>query len=195
MNKTERFQAHQVQETWMPNPAAHLQNPRDAYHFDWTVSQLKGRSGDSILDVGSYDGWLDFLLIKQGFKVQGVEAIPNLCKSAEAYAAQHCPSYRVHQGFFDEVEIGDRFDVVLCYETLEHIPLDMVPAYVSKMEAIAKKTVLISLPDQKHEDNPQHLWTPRYGLLLALWGRKKGFEMTYKPYPGLPANFLIRWDV
>lgn len=193
MDRAERLQAHQVQGTWVPDPEAHLQSPRDAYHFDWTVSQLKGLSRCSILDVGSWDGWLDFLLIKQGFKVEGVEAIPDLCTSALSYPGKG--SYRVHQGFFEDVQIDQRFDVVLAYEVLEHIPLALVPEYVAKMEAIATRRILISLPDQNHQDNPQHLWTPFYALILSMWSHKRNFEMTYKPFHGIPANFLMSWDL
>lgn len=200
VNKAERLTAHQVQGTWVPNPEAHLQSPRDAYHFDWTLRQIGyERHGDnagwSILDVGAYDGWLDFLLIKKGYKVEGVELIPELCQSAESYLPAK-GSYRIHQGFFEDVEISSRFDVAICYELLEHIPISMVPVYVAKMEAIAGR-ILISLPDQSHKDNPQHLWTPTFDLIRSIWGWKPDFEMTYKPYPGtsIPPNFLCSWSV
>lgn len=192
MDKTERLQAHAVQGSWMPNPQAHLNSPRDAFHFFYTLALLRDLPGASILDVGSYDGWLDFLLLDQGYKVEGVEAIPELCASARSYAS----GYVVHQGFFDEVKIDKHFDVALCFETLEHIPLDAVPAYVAKMEAIATRRILISLPDQRHEDNAQHLWSPSMDLIQSMWGNKKGFSVTYKTYPGtdVPPNFFIRWD-
>jgi 2-polyprenyl-3-methyl-5-hydroxy-6-metoxy-1,4-benzoquinol methylase len=203
MNRTERQAAHAVQGTWVPNPDAHLKNSRDRYHFYWICRQLgldlDGRynSGTTVIDIGCYDGWLDFLLIEAGFLVEGVELNPNLCESARNYAAQKKINYRVNQGFFEDVAIDRRFEVAMCLETLEHIPLDMVPVYVAKMEAIATGTILISLPDQRHEENAQHLWTPSMDLILSMWGLKKNFEVTYKPYPGtdIPANFLIRWDL
>jgi SAM-dependent methyltransferase len=197
MNRAERQAAHAVQGRWLPNPEAHFQSPRDAYHVDWTRSKLQGQSRCSILDVGAYDGWLDFLLMRDGHKVEGVELIPELCESARGYAFKNAFTYTIHQGFFDEIAIDKRFDVVLSYETLEHIPLEMVPVYISKMEAIATRSIFISLPDQRHEDNAQHLWTPSMSLILSMWGLKKNFEVTYKPYPGtdIPANFLIRWDI
>ena len=196
MNRAERTAAHAVQGSWMPNPEAHLQSVRDAYHFDWACAQIKDLRHCSILDLGAYDGWLDFLLMRLGHKVEGVELIPNLCESARTYAKAKGLGYKIHQGFFEDVAIDQAFDVVLSFETLEHIPLDMVSVYVAKMEAIATRRILISLPDQRHEDNIQHLWTPDFDLILSMWGRKPAFELTYKIYPGtdIPANFLIRWD-
>lgn len=194
MDRAERQAAHAVGGTWMPSPEAHLQNERDAYHFDWTIHQLRGLHRCSILDIGAYDGWLDFLLMREGHKVEGVELDENLCKSAMGYAQANNLQYTVHQGFFEDVEITHCFDVAACFETLEHVPIEMVPVYVAKMEVIATKRILISLPDQKHQDNPQHLWTPSFDLIRSMWGHKKGFELTYKPYPNIPASFMIRWD-
>lgn len=193
MNRHERVKAHAVHGSWVPNPESHLDSPRDAFHFFYTLALLRELPGASILDVGCYDGWLDFLLMEKGYHLEGVEVIPELGEYARAYN----PGYIVHQGFFDEVKIERHFDVALSFETLEHIPLDLVPVYVSKMEAIATKRILISLPDQKHEDNPQHLWTPTQYLVTSLWGWKKGFRLTYKTYQGtgVPANFFIAWNL
>lgn len=201
MSRAERLQAHAVSESWIPSPEAHLKSPRDAFHYWWTLDALgydsdRGMNDEKILDVGAYDGWLDFLLIKNGYQVEGVELIPELCKSARMYAQTHNIKYQIHQGFFEDIQIDRRFDVAICYEVLEHIPLDMVPAYVAKMEAIAE-SIHISLPDQRHQDNPQHLWTPTFDLIRSMWGAKSHFLLTYKPYPGteIPANFMISWSL
>lgn len=194
MNRAERTAAHAVQWSWMPNPKAHLQSVRDAFHFKWANEAIQGTS---VLDVGAYDGWLDFLLIETGYRVEGVELTPELCESARAYARAQKIDYAIHQGFFEDVAIDRHFDVVLCFETLEHISLALVPVYVAKMEAIATRRILISLPDQRHEDNAQHLWTPTFDLIRSMWGHKPAFELTYKPYlgTGIPANFLCSWSV
>lgn len=198
MNRSDRLHVHQVNGTWMPNPEGHLQSIRDGQHFYWTLAQLQDLPGAQILDVGCYDGWLDFLLIRKGFKPHGVELILELAQSACAYAHANQLDYLVMQGFFDEMPaFSTRYDVAICYEVLEHVPLDLVPVYVGKMEGSATKRILISLPDQKHEDNPQHLWTPTEALAREMWGARKGFSITRQDYPGtdIPANFFIRWEL
>src|SRR5206468_3473215 len=98
---------------------------------------------------------------------------------------------------FDFTDPVQKYDAVLAYEILEHIPLEDVPAYVAKMEGLARYRILISLPDQRHEDNAQHLWTPHLGNIGDMWGHKKRFNVDYVEYPGtdIPANYLIRWEV
>ncbi len=197
MNRAERLQAHQVNGTWMPYPEAHLQSIRDGQHFYWTLAQLADLPGASILDVGSYDGWLDFLLIRKGFKPHGVELIPELARSAMAYANANQLEYLCYNNFFDLTDPIQKYDAVLAYEVLEHIPLESVPAYVAKMEGLAKSRILISLPDQRHEDNLQHLWTPSEDLICDMWGENNGFTLERSEYNGtdIPANFFIRWEL
>lgn len=162
MDKNERIQAHNhyVPETYVPNPRAHLSRDRDRKHYDFSVRELNAYNCKKVLDVGVWDGWLDFLLMDQGFQLEGTEIDPNLCKAASNYASKHYPSYVLHQGFLDELSFNSKFDAILCYEVLEHIPYEAVPAQIQKMLSLAP-LLLISLPDQNHLDNqPQHLWTP-----------------------------------
>lgn len=202
MDKAERLKAHSGHGGWMPDPKSHLNSPRDAFHCRWALKAIedipvsKYGAPTSILDVGCYDGWLDFLIMNEGYDVEGVEIVSELCESARMFAKAHDLNYKIHNGFFDDVVITRNFDVVFSFETIEHIPLDMVASYVTKMEAIATQRILISLPDQRMEDNAQHLWTPSYELILNMFGRKKNFQLTYKPYHGtdIPANFLFSWD-
>lgn len=198
MNRAERLTAHHVGDIWMPNPEAHLQSVRDAAHFNWTIDQLHDIPGATILDVGSYDGWLDFLLIGKGFKVRGVELIPALAESARSYALAHGLEYAVYEGFFDQLHLtGLTYQVGLCYEVLEHVPFEMVQTYVTNLETRATRRILISLPDQRHEDNNQHLWSPSIDIIKSLWGTRKDFKLTTQAYPGtdIPSNFFISWNL
>lgn len=197
INRQERLQAHQVDGTWMPYPEGHMQSIRDAQHYYWTLAKLKDMPKASIIDIGCYDGWLDFLLIRKGFNVDGVELIPELARSAMAYASANNLQYLVYNNFFDLTDPIQKYDVALAYEVLEHIPLESVPAYVAKMEGLARRRILISLPDQKHEDNSQHLWTPSVELICDTWGNNKAFSLERAEYNGtdIPANFFISWDL
>ena len=199
MNRIEHMRRHEMPlpAGYMPNPEGHLGNPRDGYHFHWTRNQLADLPGCSVLDVGCWDGWLDFLLIGAGHFVHGVELMPNLALAAIAYAQKHGhESYCIYQGFWDEIGIPRYYDVVTCFETLEHVDLGLVPAWIAKMEAVATKRVLISLPDQDHRDNAQHQWTPTLALCHDLFVGKRNLKIEYKDYSGteIPANLFIRWD-
>lgn len=199
MNRVEHIQRHQVRLTpeYMPNPRAHLQSERDRFHFSWTLRQLALLPGASILDVGCWDGWLGFLLMEEGFRVHGVELIPDLALAARRYAAAiKAKGYHVYQGFFDKLSINGSYDVVTCYEVLEHLPIELAAEYIEKMDALANRHCFVSLPDQRHEDNDQHQWTPSGDLIDELFWHKKNYALEYRDYPGtgIPGNWMIRWD-
>jgi 2-polyprenyl-3-methyl-5-hydroxy-6-metoxy-1,4-benzoquinol methylase len=197
MNREERIAAHDVAGIWLPRPVEHLYSSRDAKHFRWTLEKLADMPSCSVLDVGAYDSWLNFLLMEKGYACHGVELIPNLCASAREYARIHgLNDYKVYQGFFDEVDITEQYDVVMAYEVLEHVPLDVAYHYVARMEKIAAKRIFISLPDQDMKDNPQHCFTPSKQMIENWFGNRKGFKLEYQTYPGteIPGNFFISYD-
>ena len=209
MNLADQIARHQVPGVWMPNPEAHLNSVRDRTHFEWAknkIASLHDLMPDTlkILDVGCYDGWLDFLLLDyfEATEIDGLELIPNLCASARAYVeANGIKNYRTIEGTLwaagNPAHVRHDYDAILCFEMLEHIYLEEVPQFLILMEAINKPTgrILLSLPDQRHEDNPQHLWTPTKSVIDELLKNKKGATVEYKSYPGtdIPGNFFIEY--
>lgn len=199
MNKEERISAHNISlnSDYVPNPDLHMKNVRDAYHYAQAVSIARNYQVETILDIGCFDGWLDFLLIEKGYKVTGVELIKELSDAAMRYAYRNSLDYFVHTGFFDEIEIEKPYDLILCFETLEHIDILTLPDYIKKMESLAKKAILISLPDQDHRENNQHLWTPTEYFIRYTWGNKKNFSLSYKRYDNsrIPSNWFITYEI
>ena len=198
MNRNERLQAHwvSVPDYYLPDPQQHLLNPRDCAHFEYSRQTLTNCK--TVLDVGCWDGWLDFLLIKEGFEVEGVEVVTGLGKAAQRYADIHNLKYKVYDGFFEELLLEKKYDAVLCYETLEHVHPQGVERYIAALEATSGAKVLISLPNQKHEDNsPQHLWTPTLEVITQLFGHKPNLNVIYRDYPGttIPGNWFIHYTV
>ncbi len=197
--KKDRVLVHEmkISSNYMPDPHSHLNNERDRFHYYKTLNAFVSSNSCSALDVGCFDGWIDFLLIEQGFKLTGVELMEPLVQAARKYAEVKQLDYTIYQGFFEEIEIDQKFDLVICLETLEHIDLKLVPEYIQKMKSLATKGLFISLPDQKHEDNTQHLWTPTENLIRKMWGNKKNFSLEYHTYQdsNLPANWLIYFEV
>lgn len=231
MNLAEQIARHQVDRVWMPQPDAHLLGVRDRTHYEWARDALlagTAMGGNDVLylshayenpereklitpvqvlDVGCYDGWLDFLLIKgclskRSLHIDGLELIPNLCASATAYAeANGVTSFRSIQGTLwaagNPAHVRTDYNAVMCFEMLEHIPFEDVAPMLTLMENVCAPgaVILLSLPDQRHEDNAQHLWTPTKPVIDELLKHKKGATVEYKSYPGtnIPGNFLIQY--
>ena len=198
MDRSERLAAHQnlvIPAGYLPNPSSHLYGPRDMSIFRWMCNAMQAGQCHSMLDVGCWDGWLDFLMIERGFEVTGVELVPELVTAAKQYATLNHVDYTVYRGFFDELEIIGRYDAVAALEMLEHVALDEVPAYVAKMESLAVKKVFIALPDQDCSKNGQHLWTPTEELIKEMWGARRDFVCQRWCYsPSIPDNWMISWS-
>jgi SAM-dependent methyltransferase len=195
---------HEVKlpEGYIPVPGAHLANARDCEHYLHTLQIMFQNNYNSILDVGCFDGWHPLLLARDEFEVVGVEFISDLCNAGKRYAEYHkLPNIKFIEGTIIEAETIllpklEKFDLVTCYEVLEHIPLSEVPRHLAKMEELGK-TVSISLPDQKKEDNIQHQWTPDKDLIYDIFGGKNP-DIIYKTYPTapqVPGNWFITYHV
>lgn len=196
MGREERISAHSVRlpEGYVPDPMSHLGNTRDSNHYLKASKWLKEIGAKTVLDVGSYDGWLDFLLIGKGFRVTGVELIPDLMDAAVRYGNRNFVEYEALGGYFLDVEFDGRtFDAVLCFETLEHMPLEDAKESARRFAAMARKGVMVSLPDQDHHVNHQHLWSPNEEVIRDIWGGLPGFKVEYQSYPGttIPGNWFI----
>lgn len=183
------------------DPSRHLNNCRDARHYQYTASMLGIRKKLRGLDIGCYDGWLDFLLIEAGHGILGVEFRSELVDSAKTYARKK--GYTEEQfdclhGFIEHVNLAKmKFDFVIAYEVLEHIPLEDIGPLITTLEThmTPNGLMMISLPDQVHTLNPQHLWTPTESLIYEMWSEKPFFAMSRYEYPGtdIPANWMISW--
>jgi 2-polyprenyl-3-methyl-5-hydroxy-6-metoxy-1,4-benzoquinol methylase len=195
MNKAHFLELHKmaIPEGYLPDPYRHLNNARDKVHFDWALKNLTGCS--TVLDVGCFDGWLDFLLMDQGFKFEGVELVPELARAANNYAKSKALEYQCYEGLLTELDLRKKYDCCLCFEVLEHLPLVEVQEYLSIMENLTNKLILISLPDQKIEDNIQHQWTPSLKQVIDLFGEKKDFEFAYVRNDRTVPNFFISYKI
>jgi 2-polyprenyl-3-methyl-5-hydroxy-6-metoxy-1,4-benzoquinol methylase len=195
MNKARQLELHRMDVPigYLPNPSRHLNNARDLLHFEWALKKLI--NCNSVLDVGCFDGWLDFLLIDRGYKLEGIELVPELARAANNYARSKSLDYRCHEGLFTEIIFSKKFDCCICFEVLEHLIIEEAQEYISLMEKITSELMLISLPDQKKEDNFQHQWTPTQDLIFELFGSKKDVEFSYVKNANTVPNFLISYNI
>ncbi|WP_370323414.1 bifunctional 2-polyprenyl-6-hydroxyphenol methylase/3-demethylubiquinol 3-O-methyltransferase UbiG [Salipiger bermudensis] len=120
-------------EWWDPNgkfKPLHMMNP---VRLDYITNQIAGEfdrrlgtgnpfAGLRILDIGCGGGLLCEPMARLGAEVVGVDAAPRNIPVAEAHAAQSGLDidYR-HTTAEDLAEAGERFDVVLNMEVVEHV--------------------------------------------------------------------------
>ncbi|MDP2652255.1 MAG: methyltransferase domain-containing protein [bacterium] len=91
---------------------------------------------ESALEVGTGPGWMARILKENNLAVTTVDINPALNPDYVA-DVNHLP--------FEE----SSFDVVCAFEVLEHMPFETLSQNLSEMARVARKRVIISLPDQR----------------------------------------------
>lgn len=186
-------------DNYVPHPGSHLTNERDCEHYLNSLTIMMDREYKSVLDIGSYDGWHAILLARDEYDVTGVEFIPSLVQAARRYIEQSkVPNVKIIESDWIKAQPCKMcYDLITCYEVLEHVPWDMVTDWVSKMERYGK-TIAISLPNQNHEENAQHQWTPTEDLIGEYFSKKRNVKIEYKEWPttpNVPGNWFITYDM
>ena len=112
----------------------------------------------TVFDAGAANCGVMRLLEAKGFEVQGIEysewVVTNFCKDFldEPKRIQIGP---IHLATF----VSTRFDLVLCTDVLEHIPLKDIPNTLSKISQLAKPGgnvfLVIASDPSKHENHPE----------------------------------------
>ena len=127
---------------------------------------LAGLSKGSLLDVGTGRG--ETLTIAKGYghDVLGTEVVPFLLKPPVIQYAQ------AHALPFPD----GRFDHVTCFDVLEHLLRDDIPAALREFQRVARKTVTVSACDRSHvykgvelhvSAMPMEAWD---ALITGTWG-------------------------
>lgn len=96
----------------------------------------------SVLDVGCGDGRITNRLVSKYGRVCGLDG------SEEAL--KHVKSETVLGGVAPLPFPDKSFDLVLCCEVLEHLPFETYPAALKELERVAKKYILISVPNDQN---------------------------------------------
>jgi 2-polyprenyl-3-methyl-5-hydroxy-6-metoxy-1,4-benzoquinol methylase len=203
MNST-IYQKHNVEvpQNYLPIPESHFNCDRDLYHYNYTAKYLVAHPEiKTLLDVGAWDSWLGLIIATYaetyGMHVTTMELIPGLAMSAYKYAEKNnIKNFLSLIGSFEDYPIPkeQRWDLITCYEVLEHVQSYEVPAFLKKIEAHADH-VILSLPNQNHLDNPQHQWTPTDKNIESMFGEKKNINISYVEYQSkTPGNWFITYD-
>ncbi len=113
------------------------------YHI---LNKLACLDFDSYLDVGAAEGYSAYLI----GKLFGVKV--SLCDFCEEFCNKSRDLFGMDSKVADGSELpykDNEFDVVLCTETLEHIP--DLPKALSELIRVARKAVVITVPHESPE--------------------------------------------
>lgn len=125
------------------------------------IDHVRRAEPKTLLEVGIGNGFLTRYLRAHGIDTHTVDFDPRLGPDTVA-SVTDLP--------FDDKS----FDVVCCFETLEHLPFGDFGRALSELRRVARRRVLVSLPDV----------TPSLRLRLAYGFRESVFDV-FRDYPAL----------
>lgn len=106
----------------------------------------------SFLEIGSGSGILGPILKHYGIQYHSVDIDEKLN-----------PTY---VGSVTDLPVADSaYDVVACFQVLEHLPYDLFEKGLAEIARVSRKKVIISLPDVKRLW-PYSLYIPKFGKVL-----------------------------
>ena len=101
-----------------------------------------GVAGKRVLDVGTYYGFYPIEALRRGAAAAvGVEPDPGRFAIARRIAALHGDTYQVLNTRAEELELGERFDLVLFMNVLHHV-LDPI-ATLASLARLARERVVV----------------------------------------------------
>ncbi len=111
------------------------------------VAEIVSLSPDSFLDAGCGEGFVARRLLSE---MPGVELTGcDVSDDALAVAARANPEGRFVTGSVVGLPFPDKsFDVVGCFEVLEHLPDDLPRQALAEMARVARRAVVLSVPHE-----------------------------------------------
>jgi len=102
--------------------------------YGYQFSEITRLEPTNVLEIGIGNGIVSFALRRAGVKVTTLDFAPDLEPDVVASVTK-LP--------FDD----NSFDVVACFEVLEHIPWEQVPRALEQIQRVCQRYAVISLPD------------------------------------------------
>ncbi|MEO1378220.1 MAG: methyltransferase domain-containing protein [Cyanobacteria bacterium J06635_10] len=92
---------------------------------------------DSILEIGPGNGMMTDYFSKRGYDIKTMDIRP-----------ENKPDFL---GSVDNILLPDKsFEVVACFQVLEHLPFKLFTKSLDNMARVSKKYIVISLPDTRY---------------------------------------------
>ncbi len=135
--------------------------------YVYFLARVVGREALSVIDVGSnecpYIEWLDWIPRKL---------------SVDIDAPYSSATVEGRRGEFLALEIGERFDLGLCLQVLEHVP--DVSAFARKL-LVTTPHLIVSVPYKWEAGHAEHVHDPVDEVKLDAWfGRKPNFRLVVR---------------
>lgn len=112
-------------------------SPQRFASYGYQVDEILNCDPRKVLEIGIGNGFVSHVLRRVGLEVTTLDIDANL-KPDIAASVINMPL------------ASNTFDVVGCFEILEHIPYQFVPKALSEIARITRKYAVISLPDVRH---------------------------------------------
>jgi ubiquinone/menaquinone biosynthesis C-methylase UbiE len=100
------------------------------------ILSITGARGEAVLEIGKGTGVLGGVLKEFGILYESLDVNGNLQPT--------------HVGSVVKMPFKDKsYDVIGCFEVLEHLPYEQFETAISELCRVARKAVIVSLPDAK----------------------------------------------
>jgi SAM-dependent methyltransferase len=153
---------------------------RSKLHFSryyWLKEKILKHCPDvkSVLELGCFDGKaLNFLPFTPEY-YQGYDA--NWENGLEIGREEWASNANFHFVFCDKIEDfnpeGEGFDISICMETMEHLPLSDLEKYISRLSKATKQYCFVTVPNEKGAI-----------CVLKYFSKKILYKRTPEPYSG-----------
>ena len=109
-------------------------DPARMSSYGHQFSLAMSTNGDTFLNIGSANNLLNYMLTKQGKYVTDLDLDIRTSPTVTAILPNLPFS-------------NNSFNVVLCFQLLEHLPFSMLPDCLRELKRVSNKNIILSLPD------------------------------------------------
>lgn len=134
-----------------------------------TITNMIPQDVDSLLEVGCGEGKIINPLVNKYKKICGVDISDKALKSVKT------PKIK---GRAENLPLpSDSFDIILCCEVLEHLPVHLYEKSLKEIQRVSKKYILISIPNDEDLEIGK-INCPRCRSCFHIYGHLRSFNFS-----------------